>query len=98
MSIPTSVKKKELAERSIEAALDAIAAKRRAPDEGEAHDLAAALGFTAAGMYDEAVAHAERALAPLDQRSPIKHRGDLTRAIDQLRTALYHVVKIGARQ
>jgi hypothetical protein len=65
----TQAGRKQAAETFVESILDAIAAEGRSPDDWEAHDLLAAIGFIVTRFYFAAFAYADRAMTPIDQRS-----------------------------
>ena len=67
----SGLQKKLATEQTIALLLDAIAAEEREPDAWEAHDIAAAIGFSAGRMYSAALTALERALSPEEARAPI---------------------------
>lgn len=93
-----SWKRKEIVETFVSSILDAIEDEHREPDDWEAHDIASATGFIAAGMYYAALACAERALVPPEQRSPIPAmNSEDPPAMRHLREALAYVGGMPAR-
>lgn len=62
--------RKSIVEDFVGAILDAIPDDGRDPDNWEAHDIAAAIGFIASGWYNAALTAAERALVPPHERAP----------------------------
>ncbi len=63
--------RKQIAENFIESILDAISQEDREPDDWETSDLAAAIGLLASSWYNAALAVSERALTPVEERSPL---------------------------
>ena len=92
------VGRKQAAEDFIRAILADIADERREPDDWEAQDIAAAIGFLAARMYYASLAYAERALTPPEGRAPIalKNPQDPPSSA-QLSKALDHVSMLPAK-
>ena len=90
--------RKAIAEHFVELILDAIASEGREPDEWEAHNIAAAIGYIAGSMYNAALVVGERALTPAEERSPVpaKHLADPP-AGRHLRDALAKVEEIPAQ-
>lgn len=88
---------KETAENFIESILEAIADEYREPDDWEAHDIAAGLGFVMAGMYRAALAYADRALTPPGQRAPLAVKEHEPPTARQLRDALDYIRGMPAR-
>jgi hypothetical protein len=85
----TSIDKKLCAEDFIQSILDAIRAEDRSPDDWEALDLGAAIGFLSCRWYHAAIASANRALSPIEHRSPVQlHRVDAPPTNEQLQRAL----------
>jgi len=83
------VDKKRCVEQFIQSLLDAIRAEGREPDDWEALDLGAAIGFISCHWYHAALTSANRALAPVEQRSPVQlHRVDAPPTAEQLQRAL----------
>ena len=87
-----SGEKKRSAEQFIEAILDAIGAEDRAPDDWEARDLGAAINYAAHRWYGAAITCANRALTPVEQRSPVQPRNPVPPpTADDLHRALWYV-------
>jgi hypothetical protein len=91
-------RRKELTESVVVAILDAIEADGREPDDWEAADLAAAIGFIACHWYNAALAAAERALTPRERRSPLARMTPSgSSPIRHLRDGLEYVRGMSAR-
>jgi hypothetical protein len=86
--------RQQAAENFISAILVEIALEKREPDAWEAHDIAAAIGFLAAGQYYASIACATRALTMPEDRSRLPL--DLTEpmTIWHLRAALDHAAAL----
>lgn len=67
VSLPVAGRKKA-AEELIHRILEALASERREPDAWEASDLALAIGLAVSGKYAAAVAYADRAMTPEEER------------------------------
>ena len=90
--------RKNVAEMFIGSILDAISSEDREPDNWEAQDIAAAIGYVAVGWNHAALASGQHALTPPEERAPDPPNlgGDVP-AARHLRDALDYVRGMPAR-
>lgn len=90
--------RKEAVEAFIGRILDAIEQEDREPDDWEAHDIAAALGYVVGHMHYAAINVALRALTEPENRAPMNLPMENPAATGtQLRDALEYVSGMPAR-
>ncbi len=87
-------RRKGVAQDFVKRVLDAFEAEKMTPDEWEAADLMYACGLIAGGMYSAALHYTNRALTPLDERSPSQPGAAFTPTLADLQHAHSEVSKL----